>query len=64
MHPLQHTQGKKHLEALYFYIVIQKWVVARIVKLVVNPYDYDLSVRTKLEPQFSKEPKKYKQALM
>lgn len=29
------------INALYFYIVLQKWVRAGIVKLVVNPFDYN-----------------------
>ncbi len=46
------------LEALHFYIVIQKWVAAGVVKLIVNPYDYDLSVKTKLEPRILERAKK------
>jgi hypothetical protein len=59
-HPLQNPSvtnisidpGKKprywlpdFLEALYFYIVIQKWVKAGIVKLIINPCEYDMGLR-------------------
>ncbi|WP_316831821.1 hypothetical protein [Pedobacter aquatilis] len=37
------------MEALYFYIVIQKWVTAGIVKLIINPYDYDLDIRSEID---------------
>ena len=37
------------MEALYFYIVIQKWVRSGIVKLIINPYDYDLDLRDKID---------------
>ncbi|WP_127141836.1 hypothetical protein [Flagellimonas marinaquae] len=37
------------LDALYFYIVIQKWVKAGIVKLVINPCEYDLDLRGKID---------------
>ena len=39
------------LDALYFYIIIQKWVKAGIVKLVVNPCEYDLDLRDKIDKQ-------------
>ncbi|MEJ6981582.1 hypothetical protein WG906_14035 [Pedobacter sp. P351] len=39
------------MDSLYFYIVIQKWVKAGIVKLIVNPYDYDLELREKVDKQ-------------
>ncbi|RZK72824.1 MAG: hypothetical protein EOO92_19555 [Pedobacter sp.] len=32
------------LEALYFYIVIQKWVRSGIVKIIINPIDYDFEL--------------------
>lgn len=37
------------LDALYFYIVIQKWVKAGIVKLIINPCEYDLDLRDKID---------------
>lgn len=46
------------LEALYFYIVVQKWVAAGIVKLIVNPYDYDATVKAKLDPQIFERARK------
>jgi len=39
------------LDALYFYIIIQKWVKSGIVKLVINPCEYDLDLRTKIDKQ-------------
>jgi len=42
------------MEALYFYIVIQKWVKAGIVKLIINPYDYDLKIREKIDQEARK----------
>lgn len=42
------------MEALYFYIVIQKWVKAGIVKLINNPYEYDLEVRDKVDVEVKK----------
>lgn len=42
------------LEALYFYIVIQKWVKAGIVKLIINPYEYDLHIRDKVDVEVKK----------
>ncbi|MFY0607668.1 MAG: hypothetical protein JXR10_13205 [Cyclobacteriaceae bacterium] len=37
------------IEALYFYIVIQKWVKAGIVKLIINPTEYDLDLRDEID---------------
>jgi len=37
------------LDALYFYVVIQRWVKAGIVKLVINPCEYDLSLRDEID---------------
>lgn len=37
------------LEALYFYIVIQKWVKLGIVKLIINPYAYDFELRESID---------------
>lgn len=37
------------LDALYFYVVIQKWVKAGIVKLVINPCEYDLDLRDDID---------------
>jgi len=63
-HPLQNPCITKHsidprknanywlpdfLDSLYFYIVIQKWVKAGIVKLIINPYDYDFDLRDKID---------------
>lgn len=39
------------LDALYFYIIIQKWVKSGIVKLVINPTEYDLDLRAKIDKQ-------------
>ncbi|MBO0947238.1 hypothetical protein [Fibrella forsythiae] len=39
------------LEALYFYIVLHKWVKAGIVKLIVNPYEYDFDIRKKIDAE-------------
>jgi len=63
IHPLQNPSITNHslsptknpklwlpdfLEALYFYTVIQKWVRAGVVKLIVNPCDYDLQLRSEI----------------
>lgn len=63
-HPLQNPSVTNHildprknphkwlpdfLDALYFYVVIQKWVKSGIVKLIINPTEYDLDLRGKLE---------------
>jgi hypothetical protein len=37
------------LDSLYFYIVIQKWVKSGIIKLIINPYEYDLDVRDNID---------------
>jgi hypothetical protein len=39
------------LDSLYFYIVIQKWVNAGIVKLIINPYEYDFNLRSTIDEQ-------------
>lgn len=39
------------LQALYFYIVIQKWVRQGIVKLIINPYEYDFGLRDKIDKE-------------
>lgn len=36
------------LEAIYFYITIQKWVKAGIIKLIINPVEYDFYLREKI----------------
>ncbi len=36
------------LEALYFYITIQKWVKAGIIKLIINPVEYDFYLMEKI----------------
>lgn len=37
------------LDSLYFYTVIQKWVKTGIIKLIVNPYNYDLKLRDEID---------------
>jgi hypothetical protein len=37
------------LDALYFYIIIQKWVKSGIVKLIINPCEYDLELRDEID---------------
>jgi hypothetical protein len=37
------------LDSLYFYIVIQKWVKSGIVKLIINPYEYNLELRDRID---------------
>jgi hypothetical protein len=37
------------LDSLYFYIVIQKWVKAGIVKLVINPCEYNMALRDEID---------------
>lgn len=37
------------VDALYFYLVIKKWVEAGIVKLIINPSEYDLDLRDKID---------------
>lgn len=39
------------MDSLYFYIVLQKWVKAGIVKLIVNPSDYNIELQEKLNNQ-------------
>ena len=39
------------LDSLYFYIVIQKWVKAGIIKLIINPYEYDFDIRDVIDKQ-------------
>lgn len=39
------------LDALYFYIVIQKWVKEGIVKLIINPTEYDFDLRDKIDSE-------------
>ncbi len=39
------------LDALYFYIVIQRWVKSGIVKLIVNPYEYNFELRELIDKQ-------------
>ena len=39
------------LDSLYFYIVIRKWVKAGIVKLIVNPYEYNLDIRDSIDKE-------------
>lgn len=42
------------LEALYFYIIIQKWVKAGVVKLIINPCDYDTELSEIIRSQATK----------
>ena len=42
------------LDSLYFYIVIRKWVTAGIVKLIINPYEYDFGLRNQIDEQVEK----------
>lgn len=49
-HSLDPRKKPKHwlpdfLEALYFYVTIQKWVKSRIIKLIINPIEYDIRLR-------------------
>jgi hypothetical protein len=37
------------LDALYFYIVIQKWVRSGVVKLIINPTEYDIELRDDID---------------
>ncbi len=37
------------IDSLYFYIVIQKWVKAGIIKLIINPYEYNLDLRNRID---------------
>ncbi|MFC4479366.1 hypothetical protein [Flavobacterium chungangensis] len=63
-HPLQNPSVTSHaydptknpklwlpdfLESLYFYTVLQKWVRAGIVKLIVNPCEYNLKLRGEID---------------
>ncbi|MDV4043698.1 hypothetical protein CMT37_12825 [Elizabethkingia anophelis] len=47
------------LDALYFYIVIQKWVKSGIVKLIINPYEYDFELRDKMDLEVEKRIAKF-----
>jgi hypothetical protein len=42
------------LDSLYFYIVIQKWANCGIVKLIINPYEYDFKLRESIDQQVEK----------
>ncbi|MDQ8012967.1 MAG: hypothetical protein REI96_10995 [Flavobacterium nitrogenifigens] len=63
-HPLQNPSVTSHaynptknpklwlpdfLESLYFYTVLQKWVRAGIVKLIINPCEYNLKLRDEID---------------
>ncbi len=37
------------VDALFFYITIQKWVKSGIVELIINPYEYDLDLRDQID---------------
>lgn len=39
------------LDSLYFYIVIQRWVKAGIIKLIINPWEYDFKLRDVIDQQ-------------
>ncbi len=43
------------LDALYFYIVIRQWVKAGIVKLILNPWEYDRELHNKIVDNFRNE---------
>lgn len=47
------------LDSLYFYIVIQKWVKAGIVKLIVNPYDYNFDLRDSIDKKVEERIKNF-----
>lgn len=47
------------LDSLYFYIVIQKWVRSGIVKLIINPYDYDFKLRDEMDIEVAKRINKF-----
>lgn len=51
MSPIKDPQYwlQNFMDSLYFYIVLQKWVRAGIVKLIVNPYDYNFELRDKMD---------------
>lgn len=42
------------MDSLYFYIVLQKWVRAGIVRLIINPCNYDTKLRDELESKAKK----------
>lgn len=42
------------LDSLYFYTVIQKWVKLGIIKLIINPYEYDLKLRDEIDSKVHK----------
>ena len=42
------------LDSLYFYIVIQKWVKSGIIKLIINPYEYDFEIREGIDKKVEK----------
>jgi len=37
------------IDSLYFYIVLQKWVRSGIVRLIINPYEYNFKLREKFD---------------
>ena len=51
LNPIKASQYwlQNFMDSLYFYIVLQKWVRAGIVKLIVNPYEYDFKLRDKMD---------------
>lgn len=56
LNPIKNPQIwlQNFLDSLYFYIVLQKWVRAGIVKLIINPYEYDFGLRDKLDKEAEK----------
>jgi hypothetical protein len=42
------------IDSLYFYVVLQKWVRSGIVKLIVNPYEYNFELREKFDNEAKK----------
>lgn len=42
------------IDSLYFYVVLQKWVRSGIVKLIINPYEYNFELRDKFDNEAKK----------
>lgn len=47
------------MTALYFYIVIQKWVKAGIIQLIINPTEYNFELREKIDKKVEKRKNEY-----
>ncbi len=56
LNPIKNPQYwlQNFMDSLYFYVVLQKWVRSGIVKLIINPYEYDLKLREKLDNEAKK----------